>query len=77
MTLLWGSHSEPQARQNLRQALARLRRALGEDMPVGSGDTVSLRSGMIDCDIARFEFYWPRVAAQLLAVELTSTEVCY
>ena len=31
MTLLWGSHFEAQARQNLRQALTRLRRVLGED----------------------------------------------
>jgi len=29
-TLLWGSHFETQARQNLRQALFRLRRALGD-----------------------------------------------
>src|SRR5258708_25702753 len=30
-TLLWGSHFETQAQQNLRQALFRLRRALGHD----------------------------------------------
>ena len=33
MTLLWGSHFDAQARQNLRQALSRLRRVLGEDSP--------------------------------------------
>ena len=33
MTLLWGSHFEAQARQNLRQALIRLRRALGRRRP--------------------------------------------
>ena len=32
MTLLWGSHFDAQARQNLRQALTRLRRALSEEM---------------------------------------------
>ena len=37
-TLLWGSHFEAQARQNLRQALFRLRRALGHDALIGDGD---------------------------------------
>ena len=32
-TLLWGSHFGTQAQQNLRQALFRLRRALGPDAP--------------------------------------------
>jgi DNA-binding SARP family transcriptional activator len=32
MTLLWGSHFDAQARQNLRQALTRLRRVLGARM---------------------------------------------
>lgn len=31
MTLFWGSHFDAQARQNLRQALTRLRRVLGEN----------------------------------------------
>ena len=30
-TLLWGSHFDTQARQNLRQALFRLRQMLGQD----------------------------------------------
>src|SRR5262245_65233246 len=54
-TLLWGSHFETQAQQNLRQALYRLRRALGEDALVGEGDEVWLAPGVIDCDAARFE----------------------
>ena len=54
-TLLWGSHFEAQARQNLRQALSRLRRALGEDALVSAGELVSLRPGVIACDVARFE----------------------
>src|SRR5262245_35177941 len=37
MTLLWGSHFDAQARQNLRQALFRLRRVLGEDALISSG----------------------------------------
>src|SRR5262245_56364655 len=45
MTLLWGSHFEAQARQNLRQALTRLRRVLGEDALLGNGEEVSIRRG--------------------------------
>ena len=55
MTLLWGSHFEAQARQNLRQALTRLRRALGDDALETAGESVSLRPGVIACDVARFE----------------------
>jgi DNA-binding SARP family transcriptional activator len=54
MTLLWGSHFDTQARQNLRQALTRLRRILGDDALVSSGETVSLRPGVIASDVARF-----------------------
>ena len=38
MTLLWGSHFEAQARQNLRQAFTRLRRVLGEDALITNGE---------------------------------------
>lgn len=54
MTLLWGSHFDAQARQNLRQALTRLRRALSEDALVTAGELVSLQPGVIKCDVARF-----------------------
>src|SRR4030095_10317818 len=53
MTLLWGSHFDAQARQNLRQALTRLRRTLGDDALVSSGETVSLRPGVVTSDVAR------------------------
>lgn len=53
--LLWGSHFETQARQNLRQALFRLRRILGQDALVNSDDDVGLAPGLIDCDATRFE----------------------
>src|SRR5712671_5464218 len=53
VSLLWGSHFEVQARQNLRQALFRLRRALGQDTLVGDGEEISLAPGMVDCDVAR------------------------
>jgi hypothetical protein len=55
VTLLWGSHFEVQARQNLRQALSRLRRALGQDALISDGDEISLAPGVIDCDAARLE----------------------
>jgi len=55
MTLLWGSHFEAQARQNLRQALHRLRRVLGEDALITNGEAVSLQPGALASDVARFE----------------------
>ncbi len=53
--LLWGSHFEAQARQNLRQALYVLRRILGDGSIVNEGHFVSLRPGVLDCDVPRFE----------------------
>src|SRR5262245_55325912 len=55
MTLLWGSHCDAQARQNLRQARTRLRRILGEDALISSGESVSLQPGVIACDVPTFE----------------------
>jgi DNA-binding SARP family transcriptional activator len=55
MALLWGSHFETQARQNLRQALTRLRRVLGEDAIIANGESVSIGPDMIACDVVRFE----------------------
>src|SRR5262245_10522687 len=55
MTLLWGSHFDAQARQNLRQALYRLRGVLGEDALISSGESVSLQPGVVACDVPRFE----------------------
>jgi len=54
-TLLWGSHFEAQAQQNLRQALFRLRRALGHHALMSDGDDVWLAPGVIDCDVARLK----------------------
>jgi DNA-binding SARP family transcriptional activator len=54
-TLLWGSHFETQAQQNLRQALFRLRRLLGADVIVGDGDQIRLAPGAVDCDVARLQ----------------------
>jgi DNA-binding SARP family transcriptional activator len=54
-TLLWGSHFDAQARQNLRQALFRLRRALGHDALIGDGDEIALAPDVVDCDVARLK----------------------
>ena len=43
MSLLWGSHFDVQAQQNLRKALSRLRHALGEDVFANGDELVSLR----------------------------------
>ena len=53
--LLWGSHFEAQARQNLRQALYVLRRILGDGAIVNDGHFVSLKPGILDCDVLRFK----------------------
>ena len=55
MTLLWGSHFDAQARQNLRQALFRLRRVLGEDALISNGEIGLPPPGVIACDVMRFE----------------------
>jgi DNA-binding SARP family transcriptional activator/CheY-like chemotaxis protein len=54
LTLLWGSHFDLQARQNLRQALFRLRQLLGQDALISDGDGISLAPGVVDCDADRF-----------------------
>ena len=53
--LLWGSHFEVQARQNLRQALFRLRRALGQDALISDADEISLAPGVVECDATALE----------------------
>jgi DNA-binding SARP family transcriptional activator len=55
MTLLWGTRSQAQARQNLRQALTRLRRVLGNDAIVGDAHLIGIRAGLIECDVIEFE----------------------
>ena len=54
-TLLWGSHFDAQARQNLRQALFRLRRVLGQDVLLSDGEDVSLTPDDIACDATQLE----------------------
>jgi TolB-like protein len=54
-TLLWGSHFDEQARQNLRQALVRLRKTVGSEMLISTDSTVHLLPMALDCDAAAFE----------------------
>src|SRR5437773_9496214 len=53
--LLWGSHFDAQAKQNLRQALFRLRKVLGQDALESDGEAVSLNAAVVLCDVSRFE----------------------
>ncbi|MDB5585000.1 MAG: adenylate cyclase, partial [Bradyrhizobium sp.] len=53
--LFWGSHFDVQARQNLRQALFRLRKVLGEAALESDGEVVSLNAAAVLCDVGRFE----------------------
>ena len=55
MALLWGSHFDAQAKQNLRQALFRLRKVLGQDALESDGEVVSLNAAVIQWDVGRFE----------------------
>lgn len=54
-TLLWSSHRDSQAKQNLRQAIFRLRKVLGPDIFCGDGDHVSLNTAVFACDVSLFE----------------------
>lgn len=56
MALLWSDRGEEQARASLRQALAEMRRALGEPSPVRTEqDAVSLDPALLDVDALAFE----------------------
>src|SRR5262245_15759255 len=56
MALLWSDRGEEQARASLRQALAELRRALGDPSPLrAEHDAVSLDPAMIAFDAIEFE----------------------
>ena len=52
--LLWGSHFETQARQNLRHALVQLRRTLGAQRIVSEHDLVGLQQPVPASDARRF-----------------------
>ena len=56
--LLWGERFDEQARQSLRQAISRLRKALGDGTPEimkAEGDDVTLDADAADVDVRAFE----------------------
>src|SRR5262245_56579983 len=53
-TLLWGSHFDAQARQNLRQALTKARRLLGDKALVTEGENVAIQAGVVRSDAEEF-----------------------
>src|SRR4051794_14019189 len=53
--LLWGSHFEAQAKQNLRQALFKLRQVLGQSAFRSDGEFISLDVAVVGCDMRQFE----------------------
>lgn len=53
--LFWGSHFDVQAKQNLRQALFRLRKVLGQNALESDGEAVSINAAAVLCDVSRFE----------------------
>src|SRR5262245_58852137 len=56
MALLWGDRGDEQARASLRQALAELRRVLGEPSPVrAEHDAVGLDPTLLEVDALEFE----------------------
>jgi TolB-like protein/DNA-binding SARP family transcriptional activator/Tfp pilus assembly protein PilF len=72
MSLFWGSHFEPQAQQNLRKALSRLRHTLGEEVFANGDEVVSLRPGAVACDATAFE---PLIEEGSLASLRAATEL--
>ena len=49
-SLLWGSSNDERARHNLRQALSRIRQALGPHAIVNEAEAITLAPGLLDCD---------------------------
>ena len=54
-TLLWGSHFDAQAKQNLRPALPRLRNVLGPYAPQSDVALVCLNTSVVESDVSWFE----------------------
>ena len=54
-SLLWGSHFEEQARQSIRQALVRLRKAVDSEVLLTNDGTLEINAALVDCDVHIFE----------------------
>lgn len=57
MSLLWGTHDDTQARQNLRQAMHRLRAILGKSAILNKSEEISLAPKVLVCDVGQFEAF--------------------
>jgi DNA-binding SARP family transcriptional activator len=55
MSLLWGSHFDTQSRQNLRQALSRLRRSIGDALVVTEDERLTIDTDLLVSDVSKFE----------------------
>ena len=66
-TLLWGSHFDRQAGQNLRRALTQLRRVIGPDALSSEGEAIGLQSSIVSCDAQTFQTLLRRDEAKSLA----------
>jgi DNA-binding SARP family transcriptional activator len=55
LALFWPELGDEEARRALRQALHHLRRVLGEDVLVGSGEELSISAARLRCDAVEFE----------------------
>ena len=75
-TLLWGNRFDDQARGSLRQTVYELRSALGEQADAvieTTRETIRLRDGTVDVDVARFEGF----AASEAVEDLTEADTLY
>src|SRR5258706_10420167 len=57
--LLWGSHFDAQAKQNLRQTLFRLRKVLGQDALESDGEVVALNAAVVRGAVSRLQALVP------------------
>src|SRR5690349_23644506 len=55
LALFWPERSEEEGRRALRQALHYLRRVVGDDVIIATGDELSIRDGSLECDAVTFE----------------------
>ena len=53
--LFWGSHFDTQAKQNLRQTVFRLRKLLGQEALLSTGELIGLEAGVLSCDVVELQ----------------------
>ena len=55
LALFWPELGQEEGRRALRQALYYLRRVIGDDLVVTTGDELTMREALLECDAVRFE----------------------